>query len=250
MKIKFCCVIVTILLSSLSYSQEKGKIFIALEQGINFPVGQFGDKHYEMMPGVLEAKVNGIANNGYVASLAAGYYFHKHLAAVINAGFSTNNQRRQSIEDSYGGVNSGYMFDTDTDPWKIWRFMGGLTYDISLPQQDKFFLQTTVLAGFAKTRSPGYEIAGVSNTGGQPSAFQVKYSGFKLDPAFCWQADVGVGYWLEKNVYLMINTNYFDSRPEHQYIVTLPGNPNNGQEASVKYRLSAVGLNAKIGVRF
>lgn len=249
---KFCCALLTLMLITYTVvAQKKNDFVIALEQGVSFPIGKFGDKTYTFDPGTLNVKMNGIAKTGYQANISGSYYFQNNIAVVLNAGFSTNNQSKKSIEDFYGGPSSQYQFDTDVSAWQIWRFLGGISIDQAFPSNDKLFIQAKLLAGISKTKAPGYEITGVKgDPNNPPQAFQVKFTGFKLDPAFSWQTNLGVGYWFDGNFYTMVDVNYFDAKPEYNYTVTMPGNPNNGQKASMKYSLSTIGVNAKIGVRF
>lgn len=241
-----------IALTAMSLSaQKKGNIVLSLDNGLSVPVGRFGDNKLRE-PATLHHKDVGNALMGYQLGVSGSYFLNNHIGVVLKAGFSVNPQDESGLKDYYLGTDADkYIAEAKAKPWKVWRFLGGLSFNSPVAENSNYFVQFKALAGFAKTKWPGHEITAVANNAqNQPSAFSVKMGAYKFDPAFAWQAEAGVGCWLGKSLFVVANVDYFDASPSNEFTVSLPGSPYYGQKGSFDYKLSSVGINLTAGWRF
>lgn len=228
--------------------------FVSLDQSLVIPVGQFGNKTYSVS-GAPRQDISGLALPGFHFSATGGYQFHRNFSVLLLAGYGWNRQDKKSFEDfSQVLMGDGYNLSIKNKSWAILRTLTGLGWRQAISRDQKLYAEFQLMAGIAKTNEPGVEISGVkSDMSPVPGAFQLKMAKKNLPASFAWQGSGGIGYQLDRNVFLLLNVYYFDASPAYKFDYTPPPyNPDNyqAQPGKFKYSLSSIGLNVSAGWRF
>ncbi len=228
--------------------------FLSLDQSLTIPVGQFGDKTYSIN-NAPNQDFAGMALPGFHFSVTGGYQLNSWFSVIMQTGYGWNRQDKQSIEDfSDRTMGTGYDLTIKNKSWGILKTLAGVGIQKAISSDNKFYFQLQAMAGVAKTSEPGFEITGVKNMmSPNPGAFQLKMAKKNLPAAFAWQGSAGLGYQLDKNVFLLMNISYFDARPAYKYnYIPPPINPGSypAQPGKFQYSLSHIGLNVSAGWRF
>lgn len=226
---------------------------ISLDQAMVIPVGQFGDKNYSIT-NAPNQDFSGLALPGFHFSITGGYQFTNNFSALLLAGYGWNKQDKKSFEDFSEDIfGTGYNLSVKNKSWAILKALAGIAWRQPVSADKKLYIEVQLMAGIAKTKEPGVEISGVKNDMSPvPGAFQLKMAKKNLPASLAWQGAAGLGYQLDKNVFLLMNIYYFDSRPSYKYnYVPPPAGPSYPpQPGKFQYSLSSIGLNVSAGWRF
>lgn len=228
--------------------QRKDYFYLAMEPGPSIPVGQYANKDFDMP--APRQKVNGLARSGYQFALTGGYRFNKTVGILFMAAYSSNKREENSLEEyTLSGLAPGSIASASSDRWHIYRAMTGLSVRSTISADKKLFVEGKLMIGLCKTKEPGYEISTTTPGNPLPSFTYLKVEKQKLPASLCWQANAGLGYWLNEQLYLLFDLGYFDAKPVYKFsAIPFPG-PGPAVEGKREYRLSSIGLSLGLGVK-
>lgn len=232
------------------YGQTKSSWYLSVDNGVVMPVGKFANKEYTVRT-FPKSEVNGLALPGFQFNLSGGYHLTRGIAVHSQIGYAINRQSTNSYADFYSrNLATPYTVSVSAKSWKVFKAMLGVKAQQVIGKKN-FFIEERILAGISKTKEPGYQVETVSGPLSQLQVFQYKESSKNLPLAFAWQLDIGLGYNLNNKIFLLVNMNYFDSRPQYKFIYYPP--PISSQspfDSKFVYRLSNVGITGSVGIRF
>lgn len=244
----FLKIVLLIVIALPLQGQRKGYFYLTIEPGLSIPVGQYAQKDFDMP--APRQKVNGVAQPGYQFALNAGYRFNKSVGVLLMAAYSSNQRDENSFEEyAQSTLAPGSTASANSDRWHIYRAMTGLSVRSTISADKKLFVEGKLMIGLCKTKEPGYEISTTTPGNPLPSFTYLKVEKQKLPASFCWQANAGVGYWLNEQLYLLFDLGYFDAKPVYKFSnIPFPG-PGPAIEGRREFRLSSIGLNLGLGVK-
>jgi len=206
--------------------KKEPKFFAGITLGPSFPMGKFANKNFS-------DTTAGLAKAGPSLNISAGYMLTPSVGVMVLFGGQENKMDPKSITNylnqKYGDTVGTYA---STKYWKTGRILAGGIFKFPLSKGEKLFFQGKILAGLLKTSYPGYIYAygqvvpNVSNPGNYNVL--ISSSSTPLDWAFCYQANVGLGWQLNRHISLVGDLSYFHAEARHKYdhyLVLNPGGP-------------------------
>jgi hypothetical protein len=228
-------------------AQEKTKGgFVAISAGPAFTTGKFGSKTYD--PSFLNNRPAGLGKTGEALTVSGGYYLNRSCGLFISLGGQTNRQDPAAfnayLKKQYG---DSIQTNIETREWKIAKILAGGFFELPLSASGKMFLQSKIAAGLAKTTVPAYSYTTKVNPWFYTATAQSEIS---LHWSFAWQVNAGLGLRMNKDICLLLDLAYFDSRPAWKYSY-YPNFPNTDPAVSAKrkYNLASLQLLAGIAIK-
>lgn len=233
------------------YGQPNSKWYLSIDKGVSIPIGQFANKNYTNLR-YPKTDVNGLAQPGFQFNVSGGYFFNPQVALHSQIGYSFNRQSANSYRDFFGSsLMPPFNVSVDQKSWKVFKAMFGIKTRQSLSKSEGFFIEERLLAGISKTKEPGYSVGYVAGTLPQIQAGQFEQSAMNLPVAFAWQVGMGIGYNFNSRFFLLVDMNYFDSRPQYHFTYVPPLYSSQSPiSATSSYRLNSVGVTGSVGFRF
>lgn len=233
------------------YSQSKPSWYVSVDNGVSIPVGKFANKEYKNKS-FPKSDVNGLALPGFQFNLSGGYLINRSIFIHGQIGYAINKQDPSSYEEFFSkGLANPYTVTVNEQSWKVFKAVAGLKAQQYIGDRKVFFIEEKILAGIAKTKEPGFKVQTVSGTPPQIQATSQELSTINIPVAFAWQLDMGVGYNINKKIFLLVDMSYFDSRPQYKFIFYPPSSSSQSPfDSRFVYRLSNLGLTASFGIRF
>lgn len=226
------------------------KFFAGITLGPSFPMGKFANKNFA-------DTTAGLAKVGPSLNVTAGYMFTPSIGVMVLFGGQENKMDPNSIT-SYLNQRYGDSVGTyaATKSWKTGRILAGGVFKFPLSKGEKLFFQGKILAGLLKTTYPDYNYAyGQVIPGiGNPGNYNVRVfaASTPLDWAFCYQANAGLGWQLNRHISLVGDLSYFHAEAHHKYdhyLVFNPGGtPTDHGPWQKKYEVAS--LNLSVGAEF
>jgi hypothetical protein len=219
--------------------------------GPSLPCGKFSDKSAN--PQNVD-KASGWAMPGPALQIAGKYYFNKVYGVSLLAGWQENKQDAGAVTNNVKqGQPDSLSFKTTSKSWKTWKILAGGFLKIPISRGNKFYFQSSLMAGVLKTSVPGYSFLYYNSFNGSPNLLGGgAFSGRSLPLSFCYQAEAGVQWQFTQRVFFSSGINYFHSAPawKYTYYPLLFPPSNNGTARETKYPVSGINIMFGIGASF
>jgi len=221
------------------HAQKAPKSFAEISIGPSFPIGQFGEKTYN----VTEKEQPGLACIGIAANATFGKYLKENVGLLLTAGYSTNKQKAEGLEEYLAGTYpAGASVDVTTKSWRILKVMAG-GFLVTPLAEDKLNLVTKISAGICSAIIPEYSWT-ARNTG--YSSYEKGGVGkVRLPATFCYQISLGLQYKMNEKAYLLFDINSFNATATNK-----GGQTSGGRLPDRKVKLGTVNALVGVGLNF
>lgn len=206
------CGIVT---AQVNKAQKDLKSYIFLSAGPSFPIGDFASTD--------ENNDNaGFAKTGFNLDLAYGYKFNTNIGVEFSALYA-NHGLSKKLTSMLSGAG--------VDHFQIIAFMPGVSAFTKSIDKAEFGIR--IRGGYATINSPHFVYAG-----------EVLVTEDWAD-AFIWGGGANLKMDVSKNVFLSVNLDYLQTRPEFK----VKDNTTNETIRAIQH-MADINLNAGVGIRF
>jgi len=211
------------------------KFVLSFNVGTAIPTGSFGKGDYA-------DGTSGFARTGGHFNITGTYFLNKHFGIGALIGYSRWGYKgAQSLSDGYkedSGTDSTTLYQHGSN--HAWTFLAGPYYRIDAGK--KLTVSLRALGGYTNTHLAGFTIFYEDYT--DNAMTQREASG----GAFAWLAGAGLAYHITPRLSVLINGDYFMSKPDiaityTNFIV------NSGRRLS-SYNESISGINVTAGVSY
>lgn len=233
------------------FGQDNLKWYLSIDKGVTIPVGKFGNKSYTNLriPG---SEINGLAKPGFQFNLSGGYFISPKIAIHSQIGYSINRQSSKSYRDFYSAnLPTPFNISVYEKSWKVFKAVLGIKARQSLSKDKAFFIEERILAGISKSKEPGNTVEYVAGSPPQIQGGRYQQSSNNLPATFAWQLGMGIGYDINRRFFLLVDLNYFNSRPQSKFTYVPP--PYSSQspfDSKFEYELNSLGVTGSVGFRF
>jgi hypothetical protein len=240
MKTKILYVVAMLLVTSLTYAQEKARNFIGFTVGASAPMGDFSKSEAGSFNNWNNSA--GFAKTGFAAGVEGAYYFLPKIGVggtlyfSDHGGFSKTDVAK--LGDSYTdafGVDESTV--STTGRYRSLNVMIGPYFSFPM---NKFTVDVRLFGGLLKSIStPEMTVQLEDNT---DSKFTQKSS---TASAFGWQAGAGFRYALTDKLGLIVRADYFSSSG-----VTINNQNRTNDAGRLVTKQQMSWLNASAGISF
>ena len=130
-------------------STTGGKIYVGVNAGPSFPLGEFGDTN-------PESKQSGFATVGYNVELNAGIRLFNIFEISIMGFRNVNGTDPDNLRTFVNQNNPANNYNIESDDWEMYGALGGL--GLSYPLPEKFVMDIRILGGYVNISSPEFNL--------------------------------------------------------------------------------------------
>lgn len=238
----------TVFFSSTQAQEHNQKFSVQLQAGPSIPLGRFAHKSFSL--GIHDTSGNAIT--GAASNVLVQYQLSKQFGISMFVGVSVNRQDNAYLEQEVRKGQSGNrVVNVSSENWRVYKFMPGVFYTLPISPDGKLLFKPSVFMGICKTNVPGFSFASSDPNMLGSVIMAGSKSEQKLPLTFCYQASLAFNYAMNKNIFFLVDANYFGASPVVKYTY-YPDWPATGNLASAKkhYSLASINFFAGVGVRF
>lgn len=235
--------IITLLISAITFGQNTRRTSLGLELGASIPLSYYASYDASLFSD-SSLSYPGFAKTGLMMRMVFEHRLTHNFGIQADFMFGYNNVDQMAMADSLGSKIDANLTTTVTRPWNIGGIMAGPFFRIPFGEYFSFIARAKI--GGVGVYSPEYTVTGTSN---QDQSNLEYYQYVNKSIAFIWSVGAGFQYRLE-NYSINLYGDYLNTKADFIDVRGQDWGANPPTETTINFRQEVKAITITFGISY